>query len=70
MVEVPDIIWGGFRDYMVCKPILVFLLSLSQAEQFFLGTTSLEWASNGQNCHQTCYIIYSLQNRTKQFVEK
>ena len=24
---------GGSRDYMVCKPILVFSLSLSQAEQ-------------------------------------
>ena len=24
---------GVFRDYMACKPILVFSLSLSQAEQ-------------------------------------
>ena len=36
VVEVPEIIWGGSRDYMVvvCKPILVFSLSLSQAEQY------------------------------------
>ena len=33
VVEVPEIIRGGSRDYMVCKPILVFSLSLSQAEQ-------------------------------------
>ena len=33
VVEVPEIIWWGARDYMVCKVILVISLSLSQAEQ-------------------------------------
>ena len=33
VVEVPEIKRGGSRDYMVCTPILVFSLSLSQAEQ-------------------------------------
>ena len=34
VVEVPEIIWWGARDYMVSKAILVISLSLSQAEQF------------------------------------
>ena len=33
VVEVPEIIWWGARDYMVSKAILVISLSLSQAEQ-------------------------------------
>ena len=33
VVEVPEIIWGGSRDYMVSKPILVFSLSLSHAAE-------------------------------------
>ena len=35
VVEVPEINRGGSRDYMVCKPTLVFSLSLEQAEQYF-----------------------------------
>ena len=35
VVEVPEIKRGGSRDYMVCKPTLVFSLSLEQAEQYF-----------------------------------
>ena len=35
VVEVPEIIWWGARDYIVVsKAILVISLSLSQAEQF------------------------------------
>ena len=34
---------GGFRDYMVCKPILVFSFSLSQTEQFALCVKSALW---------------------------
>ena len=39
VVEVPEIIPGDSRDYMVvvCKPILAFSLSLSQAEQLSLS---------------------------------
>ena len=34
VVEVPEIIGGGSRIYMVCKPTLVFSLRLNQAEQW------------------------------------
>ena len=36
VAEVQEIIWGGSIDYMVCKPTLVFSLSLDQAEQYQL----------------------------------
>ena len=34
VVEVPEMILEGSKLYMVSKPILVFILSLSQAEQY------------------------------------
>ena len=37
VVEVTEIIRGGSSDYMVCKPILVFTLSLSQAERLLIS---------------------------------
>ena len=33
VAEVQEIILGGSIDYMVCKPTLVFSLSLDQAEE-------------------------------------
>ena len=66
VVEVPEMICRGSRDYMVCKPTLVFSLSLSQAEQymgcsFFKGFFELSWFWMEKNMQNKLRFTFMLQ---------